>query len=150
MIITETNSNSKNNLPVSKLSIVLTAVWPAAALGILIYNYLTFKPYTDLFLILVLAANAIILMFAILYFFLLIKHSKKIHLKQNSNVFCWLCPQSVISWSFFQSASLLLIIFAKRFAVENQKAFWIGLAGLVIIYLVSQAGFCWIMRRFTR
>lgn len=151
----------KNNMKASNLRtaeidgksggiyILLTALWPAAAFIVMIYGFFTYLNYREPFLAQVLIVNFLFLAAALYYLYLLLSNRNKTQLRRDSLKYCLLRPHSVISWSLFQSAVLILIIFAKHFPSDNHKAYWLGLAGISIIYSVSQTGFCWLNRRIT-
>lgn len=55
---------------------------------------------------------------------------------------------ALISWMVVQSGCLLLSFFSDQFHPEDRHAFWLGLGALLIIFAVSQTGFCWLDKRF--
>lgn len=54
----------------------------------------------------------------------------------------------IINWGIFQSAILIMAMFANMFPAENHKAFWLGLVAICALYATTRLSSAWLFKKF--
>ena len=54
----------------------------------------------------------------------------------------------IVNWAIFQSAILILALFADRFPIADRKAFWLGVVAVCALYATTRLSSAWLFKKF--